>query len=74
LVIASGITYLFGELRWAWYLWHLGIQNPAELSEDYGGAFFQLMWMAIAFLLSFPAASILIWRWSYRHFPAASNQ
>lgn len=69
LLVSAPATYLFGKLWWALYMWHLGISDPSELSEDYGGGFFLLLAMAVAFIIFFITASVATWRISQRLFP-----
>ena len=62
------VTYLFGKVWFALYMWHLGISNPAELSEDYGGAFFQLIAMVVVFVVCLISTPIAASRISKRIF------
>lgn len=61
-------TYVFGKVWFGLYMWHLGITNPAELSEDYGGAFFQLIAMVIVFVVCLISSPIVASRISKRFF------
>lgn len=68
LSVAVIATYFFGKVWFALYMWHLGVNNPAELSEDYGGAIFQLIAMAVVFVVCLISSPILASRVSKRFF------
>lgn len=70
LLVSVLVTYLFGEVWFALYMWRQGISNPADLSEDYGGAFFQLIAMTLAFIVCLISTSITTWRISERFIDA----
>ena len=71
LSVSALATYFFGKLWFALNMWRLGISDPAELSDDYGGAFFQLIAMALAFIVCLFVTSIAAWRISKRFFTSA---
>ena len=68
LSVAVLATYFFGKVWFVLYMWHLGISNPAELSEDYGGAFFQLIAMVVVFAVCLISTPIAASRISKRFF------
>jgi hypothetical protein len=68
LFVSMLATYLFGKVWFALYMWHLGINDPAELSEDYGGAFFQLIAMVVVFVVCLILTPIATSRISKRFF------
>lgn len=61
LFISSLVTYLFGKAWRFIYVMKTGVSSPTELSEDYGGAFFQLVAMILVFAICFVLSFILVW-------------
>ena len=62
--IVAIAEYLYFKLSLAWSLWNQGISDRAELSEDYGGAAFMLMGMAVVLIVVLPTSLIALWRYS----------
>ncbi len=61
LLVSSLVTYVFGEVWWRIYVWKTGVSSPSELSEDYGGVFFQLVAMLVVFVACFALSFFYMW-------------
>jgi len=73
LLASSLVTYAFGEVWWYIYVWKTGVSSASELSEDYGGVFFQLIAMFFVFIIGFALSFIFMWHRSKPPLDLAEN-